>query len=372
MSVDKTGLRSSGYAGALPQRSVVSPDSDNLLDQGVLTGLASAGGRAASSSYQFLTSPITQKWVRDTEAWSTRTALGEMCDRLTKTNGSATSASAGAVSGQAAGQGASTASASSAGSAATAAGVSAIGSHSYSKLLHLGEHQMKGFSWKSLTETASKNFRGFFSRLNEARHGGRSFFEVRGQKVTPQSFVKNTVVGENIKPIQAMANKQIPLAERRIGTGMARVFGFGLVAYGILDETKKAYREAKAQEDGTLKSRCKTWLTTGKTLVGRTLKSAMTWEIAGLGFHLGKNLLPFVLGGIPLGGIVVGALVGSVVFNGLNKLIPTGPKNKSTDANPALPGASTAPMPAMPGLSMTLPSLPGGSAANGPKLSAQA
>jgi hypothetical protein len=109
----------------------------------------------------------------------------------------------------------------------------------------------------------------------------------------------------------------------KLGSSLAGVAGLALLGWDILNNTARAYQNAKTQEDGSISSKWKTWQATGKVFLTQTFKSLVTWEVAGLGFALGKALIP--IGTFPVGGILMGALLASVAYRLLSKTLPTPP-----------------------------------------------
>jgi hypothetical protein len=183
----------------------------------------------------------------------------------------------------------------------------------YGSILRLGDQPLawKDLSWENYTKRVKSNCSGLLDAL---RPEDRRFLF---QGVTLQSYLREVVWEGNLKPFKDLMAGGSGL---KLGSSLAGMAGLGLLGWGILRNTYHAYQNAKTKKDGTPRSQWRTWWTTGTSFVAQTIKSLVAWEVAGLGFTVGKALLP--LGTFPLGGILVGALLASVAYRLLSKAFP--------------------------------------------------
>jgi hypothetical protein len=188
----------------------------------------------------------------------------------------------------------------------------------YGSMLKLGDQSLawRDLTWENYTSRVKKNTAGLFRAL--APEARRSFF----QGVTLKSYLREVVWEGNVKPFKDLAAGG---SEFKLGSSVAGVAGIGLLGWGILSNTYQAYQNAKAQEDGTHESKWQTWRATGAAFFGQAIKSLAAWEVAGLGFAVGKAIIP--IGTFPIGGILVGALLASVVYRLLSKALPDPPRH---------------------------------------------
>ncbi len=199
----------------------------------------------------------------------------------------------------------------------------------YRQILRLDDKAVK---WKDATDlkkvgqTIRHNTKGLKETL---KHPSR--IQVNGQAA--KRYLKNTVWEGHTRDLRNLFDKNV--TDKKLGTGAVRIFALGSVAYDIGKTTKDSYQQAKVQEDGSLKSRLNTYLTTGKTFAKKTTKNLILWEVVGAGMALGKALIP--LGTFPIGGIITAAFCAAGASKVLDKLLP--------DHKPATP-PSASPQPA--------------------------
>jgi len=142
------------------------------------------------------------------------------------------------------------------------------------------------------------------------------------------NYFKNTVVRGNVQPITNMfTNPQ----NREVGTGLLRSVGLGFMGFDIFKNARIAYRHAKAQEDGTFRSKLRTYAQTAKAAAKYTARDGTGWEFAAIGATLGKAVLPIALGGISFGGIILGAVFGLAAEKALDKVLHTGKHDPNHD-----------------------------------------
>jgi hypothetical protein len=187
----------------------------------------------------------------------------------------------------------------------------------YSDIFHLGTQQVPvhKFSMDRLHSTVKSNLSTFTEAVKPKNMG--SFFKDTSVK----NYFQKTVVQGNFKPAKDLLTNS---PDKEIGTGLFRTAAVGLMGYDVVKHTQTAYKQAKAQEDGSIKSKVHTATETVKALGKYTLRDGTSWEAAGAGGAIGKALIPVALGGISMGGILVGALVGVATEKLLDKALKTG------------------------------------------------
>jgi hypothetical protein len=195
----------------------------------------------------------------------------------------------------------------------------------YSELFHLGREQvpLQKLSPSTYAQTVERNVKPFRDAIQSKNIG--DFFK----GVTPQSYLKDTVIDRNIRPIKDLVTNN---PNKQVGTGIFQTAALGLMGYDVLKHTADAYKHAKAQEDGTLKSKLNTYKEATKAFGKYTVRDGASWESAGVGAAIGRALIPIALGGVSLGGIAVGAAVGLGAQKVLNHVLKTGeqdPINKN-------------------------------------------
>ncbi len=193
---------------------------------------------------------------------------------------------------------------------------------------HLFRLKDKTVGWQELScsgyqKTVQENFSRFVKALKPGNI--HNFFE----GVSLKSYLKEVVLEGNIKPWKDLWNR---VPGTFIGSALASIAGMGLMGLGILQSTHQAYRNAKAREDGSWQSSMQTFLVAGQAFLAKTIKSLVCWEVAGMGFAFGKALL--CVGAFPVGGILLGALLGVLACRGLEHWLPE--PSKSAKELPAL------------------------------------
>ncbi len=174
----------------------------------------------------------------------------------------------------------------------------------------------KHVAWKDLTWNNYWNqVKENTSRIRRKLQPGKAQHFFDGFRL--RDYARYTLWEENVRPIKTLLSSGW---RTNLFTNVAYTAGIGTISYGILSTTRQAYHNAKSREDGTFKSRLNTWKETGDAFIQKTAKSLASWELANVGMVLGKMLIP--IGAFPLGGIVVGALMGTVAYSLLDKLCP--------------------------------------------------
>ncbi len=176
----------------------------------------------------------------------------------------------------------------------------------YAQWLGLGTEQVKAseFSWNRLGQTVSGNLTG-------------KGVPAAGADFSAKTFAKETLVDRNFKPVKDLVTGQ---SAGTRGQGLFNATGLGLVGVDVFRHSRDAYKDAKAQGDGVVGTTVATATATGKY----SLRSAVSWEAAGLGFSLGKALAPISIKGVPVGGVLTGALTGMFGQKAADKVLKTG------------------------------------------------
>ncbi len=187
----------------------------------------------------------------------------------------------------------------------------------YQELFRLSDRHVP---WRELSATryhqqVRANCDGFREQVKAT--GFKNLFE----GVTPSRYLKETVWGENIRPI-----KELFRTSTNCFSNLAATAGLGLMGWHVFRNTTNAYHAAQAEEDGTVEGRLKTWSATLAALMGQAFKNLVCWEAASLGLVIGKALIP--VGAFPIGGILVGALAATAVYTLLSRWIPDPPEAK--------------------------------------------
>ncbi len=188
----------------------------------------------------------------------------------------------------------------------------------YKEIFQLADQPVawRDLSVKNYKQQVRLNWDDF---LEKARAGGfRGVFE----GMTPSRYLKETVWGENIRPVKELFNTPI----NRF-SNLAATAGLGLMGWHVLRNTANVYCAAQTQEDGTTDSKLKTWDATATAFIGQAFKNLLCWEAASAGLAIGKALIP--IGVFPIGGILVGALAATAMYTLLNRWIPDPPESRA-------------------------------------------
>lgn len=187
----------------------------------------------------------------------------------------------------------------------------------YSDLMHLGREQLplQNVSTSTFTQTVQENLKPFKKAIQSKNTG--NFFD----GVTAKSYVKDTVIERNIRPIKDLVTNS---PDKQVGTGIFQTAALGLIGYDVLKHTSDAYKHAKAQENGSLKSKLNTYKEATVAFGKYTFRDGASWEAAGAGAAIGRALIPIALGPVSLGGIAVGAMVGLAAQKAMNHVLKTG------------------------------------------------
>jgi hypothetical protein len=181
---------------------------------------------------------------------------------------------------------------------------------SYNQLLGLGVESTEFGKGGDLL-----NYRQLFTRLGFSRYVDvlkRNFRCFLQEKITPRALIQETMLNQNFQSLIS------PLRQGQYFTSFARIIGLSLVLYYVLKQTKTTYQHCLKhhlpEEETTQK--------TLKTFIGQALKSAICWEVAGIGAAFGSAV--FCIGTVPRAtlSILSGGLISAMVYKGLSKLIP--------------------------------------------------
>lgn len=219
------------------------------------------------------------------------------------------------------------------GSAAHAESLASGTAKSYSEIFRLGETNIpaNALSWNQYQETVKNNFREFGRKARPTEFKG--FFK----DLSPGGYVKNTLIGYNFQPFRDVLRNH---PEAEVGTTLFRAATFGFMGWDVLKHAREAYQTSKMQEDGTLRSRMRTWRDTGVAFGKYAFRDIASWEAASVGAAIGKAAIPVALGGVSMGGVAVGALAGLAAQKGLNAVLKTGehaPKKRTGPDGKPLP-----------------------------------
>lgn len=141
-----------------------------------------------------------------------------------------------------------------------------------------------------------------------------------------KDFARYTLWEENIRPFKTLFSTAW---KNNLFSNLAYTAGVGTMGYTVLSSSRKAYKVGKEKEDGSWASRLDTWQETGIAFLSQLTKSVASWECANIGMALGKMLIP--IGTFPIGGIIVGALMGTVAFSILDRFLPSSKKSDERD-----------------------------------------
>lgn len=169
----------------------------------------------------------------------------------------------------------------------------------------------KDLSWDNFWRQVKRNTADLRKGLSSPHR--KDFFK----GVHLRDYARYTLWEENVRPFKTLFSTNW---QTNLFSNLAYTAGVGMMGYGIFDSSRQAYKNAKAKEDGSWQSRVETWKETGEAFLGKLAKSFVSWECANKGLTLGRMLIP--IGAFPIGGIVVGALMGTVAYSLLDKLFP--------------------------------------------------
>lgn len=178
---------------------------------------------------------------------------------------------------------------------------------SYSQVLNLGTEQIKAdqVSWNQVKQTAARNFSSFGQ-------------DIRAGNFSPKTYFNETLVQRNVQPVKNLFNGV------STGQGWVNAAGGALVGYDVLKNTRDTYKDAKAREDGSLSGELNTAKETATAFGKYTLRDGASWEAAGIGGAIGKALIPVNFKGVPVGGVLFGALGAVSAQKGMNHVLNTG------------------------------------------------
>jgi hypothetical protein len=302
MSFDKVDPYSAGYGKPRLQRPGPSPNfagnpfTGNPADM-LGMGIPIAG--AVSKSF-------TKEWAKNSLAYGSHNLAAEAINRATGTGPMKIASTHLSDFDELGGK-----------AAAGSVNASAAKVMTYSDLFHLGTKQtpIHKMSWERLINTIKFNVREFGPWMKPSNIG-RFFAHTNGKE-----YLKKTVLNANFQPVKDLTHTN---SNRQIGTGLVRTFVLGLMGYDVLKHTHTAYQHAKAQEDGTFKSKLHTYKETSKAFGKYSLRDGTSWEVMGVGAAIGRAILPIAICGVSAGGIIIGALAGILAERAMDKLLHTG------------------------------------------------
>jgi hypothetical protein len=206
--------------------------------------------------------------------------------------------------------------------------------HSYSNLFHLKQEQLAlkdGLSWDRYKQTVRNNFEDFGKQVK--RSGSvKEFFGGMTLKEHLAFSWKN-----NIEPFKdAIQNT----SKATVTAGVAQGAGVGLMGWDIFKNTRTVYKDSKAKEDGSLRSELNTMKDTGLAFAQYATRSVVSWEVAGRAMAFGRNLLPYTVCRLPVGGILGGAIGGALAYKGMSKVLGLEHKQSQTPVN-TVPSTTT-------------------------------
>jgi hypothetical protein len=192
----------------------------------------------------------------------------------------------------------------------------------YSELLRTGTKEVhwKDLSWDTYCSQVKKNTAPLREGLSALHR--KDFF--KGFRI--KDFARYTLWEENARPFKTLFSNSW---KNNLFSNLAYTAGVGTMGYTVLSSSRKAYKVGKEKEDGSWASRLDTWQETGIAFLSQLTKSVASWECANIGMALGKMLIP--IGTFPIGGIIVGALMGTVAFSILDRFLPSSKKSDERD-----------------------------------------
>lgn len=196
----------------------------------------------------------------------------------------------------------------------------------YSQLLYLPSNPTRNMTFSDLSspsgyiDKVKNNFSKLANRAKLQIKGERSFLP---RNFTAGDYVRGTVLDANIKPIKDLVRGE------NIGSGLARLAGFGFMGFDIFKTAKATYQVEQAKQDESLSGRLAVYAKTAKVAALQSMKNLISWEIAGIGMAIGSKVLPGFRA-LPLGGIVLGVAGATMAKKGMDKIIPTQAESSET------------------------------------------
>jgi hypothetical protein len=294
-----------GFVGQMSKRSVVQPQ---VAEPTAFTGVPGSGaalGAARGLSDTFNDNTLAQQWGtsalrwggRETAAHAINTALGVQQAppaKPSKLDGLKQKFSKNAKA------------------------AAASAPKTYSQWFNLGTDKvdLRNFNMTKYKETVQKN-------LQNAKN---PFTLEAAKKLTNaetlKSYGRQTLVQNNFKPVKDLVTNS---PDKNWGGGLSRIFGFGFAGFDVVKNTKATWEQTHDISE--------TAMAAGKY----TLRAAAIWELAGIGAAIGHAILPITIGALPLGPIVIGALLAVVGTKLLNPLLGTGDSDPNQKPEPVEP-----------------------------------
>lgn len=181
---------------------------------------------------------------------------------------------------------------------------------SYSNIANLGTEQVRAsqFSWEKMKQTVSKNISGFGKDL-------------KAGNISPKTYFQETLWRRNVEPVKNLFTGN---STKTLGQGLINTGGAALVGYDVLKNTTATYKDAKAREDGSFSGKLNTAKETTVAFGKYGARDATSWEAASVGGAIGKAVMPISIKGVPIGGVLFGALGGVLGQKTMNHVLKTG------------------------------------------------
>lgn len=290
-----------GFMDQMSKRSVIQPQTANsAVFSGIpATGLVLGNTRGLSDTFQ--ETSLLQQWGNNALRWGGRDGLAHAINNAVGQQATAVKPSLIQKLKQTFSK-----------SARAAAAASAT--TSYSQWLNLGSDSIRFKDanmarYKATVKSNLKNAQNPFAQ--------KSFKKQGGGKEALKLYGRQTLLNSNVKPIKDLLTNS---PDKNWGAGLSRLFALGFAGFDVIKNTKETYDQT---QDG---------FEAATAAAKYSVRALATWELAGIGLAIGKAILPFALGPIPLGGILVGALVAALSQKLLDPILKTGdsdPNRKS-------------------------------------------
>lgn len=171
-----------------------------------------------------------------------------------------------------------------------------------------GEYE--GAHLKNVSELFSQKGLGAYKTV--LKENFSTFLDpVMAKDVSAKSIFRRTILGGNLNSVVD------PLRSNSLLQAGGSLVALGTMAWGIVDNTAKTWTHSRSHGEGVLTSLAKTTA----AFVGQTVKAAASWEMGTIGAAFGAAIFSF--GAIPatLGGVVVGALFGTLTHKAISTVV---------------------------------------------------
>lgn len=299
MAMDRIGpspgvSTTSGFMGQMSARSIVQPQGVTSMAADDAPGFGTAAGlsRGASDTFQEQQS-VGQLWGEKATRWGGREAVAQALNNaLSRTTNQAPKFS-------------------------TAGKTAAMPVKTYSQWFNLGNKSVSvtDFSMAKYKETVKANLKDVKTTF-KADYAKKTF-----NSSALKEYGQKTLFNDNIKPVKDLLTNS---PEKSWGTGLSRIFAFGVLGWDVAKNVKQTHDGASAEGKGAEH----TTFETIKAAIKYILRAGLLWELAGIGMAFGKALLPIAFKSIPIGGILMGALFGAFGQTLLDPILGTGDHDK--------------------------------------------